>query len=250
MSVLFETPRSAEPPISIGRCGASALITSPLATRVAIGFGIFKIRQVRFPIRRQFASHRRAPLLAQLGMLLLVLLNQRIPFGFLLRAALDRFAKMRQRLIGNVELLVFGPAEMPLRFAHRLFAGRIAVGFARARRSACRNRSSSSPKSSEGLSPTDCASRIAASIASRSLPSSTVERVPAISFKTLRHVFAESEIGKAFDRHVVVVVEIDQFAEFQMAGERRRFRSHAFHQIAVGNNCVDVMIDQRKIFLY
>jgi hypothetical protein len=38
MSVLFEGPRSAEPPKSIGMCGASALMTSPEAARVAAGF--------------------------------------------------------------------------------------------------------------------------------------------------------------------------------------------------------------------
>ena len=61
-----------------------------------------------------------------------ILLDQRVPLRFLLRAAIDRFAKMRQRFVGNVKLLVFRPAEMSFRFAHRFFARRIAVGFARA----------------------------------------------------------------------------------------------------------------------
>ena len=71
---------------------------------------------------------------AQFRMLLLVFLDQRFPFFFLLRAAFNRFAEMRQRFVGNIELLVFGPAEMTFRFAHGLFAGRIAVRFARALR--------------------------------------------------------------------------------------------------------------------
>ena len=33
-----------------------------------------------------------------------------------------------------------------------------------------------------------------------------------------------------------------------MTGERRGFSSNAFHQIAVGNDRVNVMIDERKTF--
>ena len=73
--------------------------------------------------------------------------------------------------------------------------------------------------------------------------------MPAISFKSLWHIFAESEIGKAFDGDVIVVVEIDELAEFQVAGERRRFRRDAFHQIAIGNDRIDVMINEREILL-
>jgi hypothetical protein len=49
MSVLVEGPRSAEPPTSAGMTGASALITSPEAARVAIGFAPSKVGS--------FASH-------------------------------------------------------------------------------------------------------------------------------------------------------------------------------------------------
>ena len=40
---------------------------------------------------------------------------------------------MRERFIGNIELFVFRPAEMALGFAYGIFAGRIAMRFARAR---------------------------------------------------------------------------------------------------------------------
>ena len=95
---------------------------------------ILEIRQVRFPIRGQFAFHHRAPLLAQIRMLLLVVFNQRIPFRFLSRATINRFTKMIQSFIGNVELFVFRPAEMSLRFTNCVAARRIAVRLARARR--------------------------------------------------------------------------------------------------------------------
>ena len=132
MSVLFETPRSAEPPISIGRCGASALITSPLATRVAIGLASSKSGRCF----SQSAGNSPFIVVAHSSpssaCSLAKLFHQRAPFCFLLRAAFNRFTKMRQRFIGNVKLLVFGPTQMPFRFAHRFFARRVAVRLARA----------------------------------------------------------------------------------------------------------------------
>ena len=67
--------------------------------------------------------------------------------------------------------------------------------------------------------------------------------VPAVGFESLRHVFGKSKIGEPFDRDMIVVIEINQFAEFQVTGERCRFRSDALHQIAVRHDCIDVMID-------
>ncbi len=71
--------------------------------------------------------------------------------------------------------------------------------------------------------------------------------MPAISFEALRHIFTESEIGKAFDGYMVVVVKINQLAEFQVTGERGCFGRNAFHQVAVGNDRVDVVVDEREI---
>ena len=76
----------------------------------------------------------------------------------------------------------------------------------------------------DGLVPTDCASRIACFNRVEIVSVFNCQRVPAISLKALWHVFAEGEIGKTLDGHLVVVVEIDQFAEFEMAGQRRGFR--------------------------
>ncbi len=67
-------------------------------------------------------------------MLLLILCDECGPLRFLLRPMIYSFAKMPQRLVGNVELFVFGPAKMSLCFAYCLFAGRIAVGLAGAGR--------------------------------------------------------------------------------------------------------------------
>ena len=99
-----------------------------------------------------------------------------------------------------------------------------------------------------GLSLIFCASLIAFSIAFKSLPSSTVQNVPAGGFKTLRDVFGKSQIGRAVNRDVVVVVKINQIGELQMSGKRSRFIRNAFHQIAVRNNRVNKMVNNRKTF--
>ncbi len=65
-------------------------------------------------------------------MLLFVSFDKLMPLGFKLFTALNRFAEVRESFVGNVKLLVFGPAEMPLRFFHCVFARRIAMSFARA----------------------------------------------------------------------------------------------------------------------
>ena len=53
--------------------------------------------------------------------------------------------------------------------------------------------------------------------------------VPTIGFETFGHIFAECQFGKALYRDLVVVVEIDQFPEFEMSCERSRFRSYSLH---------------------
>src|SRR5215471_331646 len=98
------------------------------------GFRIVEAWQMRLPILRQLATDGLVPLLAAIGMLRGIILNQIVPFTFVLLASIEGPAEMLKRFIGNKELLVFGPSEMPLGFAHRLLARRIAVCLARAGR--------------------------------------------------------------------------------------------------------------------
>ena len=62
----------------------------------------------------------------------------------------------------------------------------------------------------------------AASIASRSLPSPSVQHVPAVGLEAPADVLGERELGVAVDGDVVVVVDDDQPAQPEVAGERRR----------------------------
>ena len=45
---------------------------------------------------------------------------------------------------------------------------------------------------------------------------------------------------------MIVIIEIDQLAQFQMPGERGGFRRHAFHQIAVADQSVGEMMNDLK----
>ena len=83
-----------------------------------------------FPACREFTAHRGAPESAVFRVSLRVFLDESVPFGFELLATWNGFAVVRECFVGNVKLLVFGPAEMFLRFAHSLFTRRVAVSFA------------------------------------------------------------------------------------------------------------------------
>ena len=45
---------------------------------------------------------------------------------------------------------------------------------------------------------------------------------------------------------MVLIVEVDEFAESKMTGERRGLRRDAFHQIAVADDAICPVTDQLK----
>jgi hypothetical protein len=53
-------------------------------------------------------------------------------------------------------------------------------------------------------------------------------RLPALGLEASRAVFGEGEVSRSGERHVVLIVEVDEFAELQMAGERCGLRRDAF----------------------
>ena len=67
--------------------------------------------------------------------------------------------------------------------------------------------------------------------------------VPAIRLEAARTILGEGEIGSSRQRHMVVVIEVDQLAELQMAGEGCGLRGDALHQVAVADDPVCEMID-------
>ena len=69
------------------------------------------------------------------------------------------------------------------------------------------------------------------------------DHVPAVGLEALRRVVGEPALDLAVDRDAVVVVEADQLAEPQRAGERARLVRDAFHQAAVAEEHVGVVVD-------
>jgi hypothetical protein len=70
-----------------------------------------------------------------------------------------------------------------------------------------------------------------------------LERVPALRREARGDVLGEGEVGAAVDRDPVVVVEVDDAPEAEMARDRRRLRRDSLHQVAVGADREDAVID-------
>src|SRR5579859_8176610 len=71
--------------------------------------------------------------------------------------------------------------------------------------------------------------------------------MPVIGLEALAHIFAEGQTGIALDRNMVIIVEVDKFAELEKTSHGSGLRGDAFHQIAIAGNGVDIMIDNSVI---
>ena len=66
--------------------------------------------------------------------------------------------------------------------------------------------------------------------------------MPAVALEALRDVVGVRELGRAVDRDVVVVVDVDEPAEPEVAGERRGLVAHALLEVAVAADREDVVV--------
>ena len=71
--------------------------------------------------------------------------------------------------------------------------------------------------------------------------------VPAIGKEARRDVVAEGEIGVAFDRYAVAVVDPTQVPEHQVARERGGFAGDALHHVAIAAYRINVVIEYSKV---
>ena len=71
--------------------------------------------------------------------------------------------------------------------------------------------------------------------------------IPAIGKKAGRNVVAKGEIGMAFDRDAIAVVDPAEVAKHQMARERGGFAGDALHHIAVAAHRINVVVEHRKV---
>ena len=67
--------------------------------------------------------------------------------------------------------------------------------------------------------------------------------VPSRCLETLGHVFGKIQIGGSGERNVILIVEINEFAQLQVSGQRRSFVGDALHKIAIAADGVRVVID-------
>ena len=74
-------------------------------------------------------------------------------------------------------------------------------------------------------------------------PVNGTDDVPAVGLEPLGHVLGEGDVGVAFYRYVVVVVQVDQFAQAQRARQGGRLRGDSLLQVAVGDDDVGVVVD-------
>ena len=68
--------------------------------------------------------------------------------------------------------------------------------------------------------------------------------VPAVGGEPLGHVVGVGELGRAVDRDVVVVVDVDQAAQAEVAGQRGRLVGDALLEAAVAGEDEGVVVDQ------
>ncbi len=73
------------------------------------------------------------------------------------------------------------------------------------------------------------------------------KNLPAVAFVTLPRVLGEGEVGGAVDRDLVRVVEDDELAQGQVAGQRGGFGGYALLQAAVAREDVGIVVDDRAL---
>ena len=71
--------------------------------------------------------------------------------------------------------------------------------------------------------------------------------LPAVVHEEAGGLLAEARLGRARQLDVVVVVEVDELAELEGAGEARGLCGHALLQVPVGDDGVGVMVDDLVI---
>ena len=70
--------------------------------------------------------------------------------------------------------------------------------------------------------------------------------VPAIGPETGHDVLGKGNVRRAFDRNLVVIVQVNELAQSQVACQTGRLVAQALHQIAIGDDGVRIVIKDRK----
>ncbi len=76
-----------------------------------------------------------------------------------------------------------------------------------------------------------------------------LERVPAVTLEPVEHVLAKGQVGRAFDRDLVAVVDPGEIAQAQMPGNGCRLAREALHHVAIAGQRVDMVVEHREVRL-
>ncbi len=242
-SVKVEWIRSAAPPTIVGTNGPKPCMTWLADLRVASEAPGSKTGSAVCEAGLRLAGPGVLPLGGELVVLARPLLEAGLPLALEhLAALLRRLAPVRVHLGRDEEERVRIPAERLLRLAHHLVGHRVGVRVAGAgARRAVADHGLQADQRRPLL--------LGHALADRGLDRLEVvavgdlERVPAVGAEALGHVLlVEREARRAVDRDAVVVVDVDELAEPQVAGERGGLGGDAFHQVAVGADREDVVV--------
>ena len=201
-------------------------------------------RDVGVPaLRRAAVDEDALELGGQLGVRAAVGLEAVVPRLDLVVALGDRLAEVLERLLGDEERLLAGPAvgllgELDLLVAERraVRAGRVLLV-----RRADRDVAADDDQARLVLDRAGGGERLLDAVQRHVL--AEVLDVPAVRLVALADVLAHRERRVALDRDVVVVVEDGQAAEAEVAGERGGLVLDALLHVAVGRDHVGVVVD-------
>ena len=213
------------------------------------GRGRLEGRQRLLPSLRRGAVHPALQLLGLLRVGLLVILQERLPLGLLTPALFDGFPHVVVDPVGDVKRLVGGPAEVLFRPAELLLPEGRSVGRGGAdlrRRPVPDVRTNLDQRGPAGLR-----LRLLDRRAHRFQVVGILDGgdVPAVGLKPGGHVFGERQVGAPVDRNPVVVEQVDQLAEPEVARQRGGLLGDALHQVPVRADGIRVVVDDREALL-
>ena len=213
-----------------------ALITFSDALRVAMGLSGREGRDVRIPTGGQLAAEPPLQLLRLVRPGGGERLVAPLPLGLQRRAPLAALPPFGERVLGHEERLQRGPAERLLGEPDLLLAQRRAVrlgGVHLVGASVGDVGPDHDERGPAGLRLGRADGRVERV---EVVPVRHVLHLPAVGPVAGADVLVEGQRGVALDGDVIVVVEADQLAEPQVAGERRRLVRGALHHVAVAGD--------------
>ena len=243
-SVLFDSTRSADPPTIVGVNGFSACITVLPASRVATSSpagntGSASRQPSRGSPRRSSSRSR-----ASCGNASAQAASRAVPVALQLGAALRDDGHVLAHRVGDGERRVGVEAHRLLRGPDLGLAERRPVrlrGVDRVRRGIRDVRAQHDQRGTVLLG-LRCGEGTEQRV--EILGVVDVLDVPAVRLEALALVLGrERERRRAVDRDVVVVVDVDEPAEPEVAGDRRGLLGDALHHVAVGADRVDPRVD-------